>query len=35
MTLKKKEAKTGWMLILPFLTGFLLLYNIPLGISVY
>ena len=35
MTLKKKEAKTGWMLILPFLTGFLLFYIIPFGISVY
>ena len=35
MTLKKKEAGIGWIMILPFMTGFLLFYIIPFGISVY
>lgn len=34
MSLKRKEALTGILLILPFLAGFLLFYMIPFGISV-
>lgn len=35
MTLRKKEAFVGILLVLPFLAGFLLFYIIPFGISVF
>lgn len=35
MTLRRKEALTGFLLTVPFLAGFLLFYIFPFGISVF